>query len=442
MPSTIKLFERHNNNLVFVETGTLEGESVKSALFAGYKEIYSVELAEKYYLYSKDLFKYQDNIHIIYGDSVKVLAQILPKIESSITFWLDAHYSGGDTTFADVLYPVMKELELIKLHHVKTHTIIIDDLRLLKPEFPSVGFGIEDLKAKIREINPEYNFYITSGHVDNDILVAEIKSQKSFNIIVFSKDRACQLELFIRSFNKYVRDGSSYTINVLYTYSNKTYKKGYDKLIKNSPSNVKFKLENSFKDDVLSMFGDGLYTVFFTDDDVFKNPVDFYDGQMQLFNEDTLILCRSLRLNKDLTFCYPSRESMTMPNVDENNIYEWYGQLGDYGYPLSLDGHIFRSHEIYAFVKNSVYVNPNTMEGSWQKQFTDRTKMVFYDESPLMNLPLNRVQTVNHNICGNVTAEELNTRYLSGEIINLAPLNGMRNISCHQEVDIQFEDEM
>lgn len=438
MPSVIKLFERHNNNPVFVETGTLQGEGVKSALFAGFTEIHSIELAEKHYLYSKDLLKYQNNIHLYHGDSQSVLQGILDGIESTITFWLDAHYSGGDTAFKDVLYPLMKELEIIGKHKIKNHTIIIDDLRLLRPEFPSVGFGIDQIKAKILEINPEYQFYTTDGHVADDILVAEIKQQKSFNVIIFSKDRACQLELLLRSFAKYVESPHLYTINVLYTYSNGEFRKGYDKLMKATPPNVKFKKEQNFKQNLLSIFGDGKYTIFLVDDMVFKNPVNFYDKQMDIFNEDHMILCRSLRLQKGLTYCYPSGEPMFDPPFGENNVYEWYGQSGDYGYPLSVDGHIFRSEDIYPFVKNCEYKNPNSMEGAWQHQYTNRTKMICYDKSVVVNNPVNKVQTVNGNKHGEVPAEFLNDEYLQGKTIDLTAFDGIENKSCHQEIEINL----
>ena len=52
------------------------------------------------------------------------------------------------------------------------------------------------------------------------------------NIIVFSRDRACQLELFIRSMKFYFKEFYQYNINVLYTYSNNKFKEGYEKLFK------------------------------------------------------------------------------------------------------------------------------------------------------------------------------------------------------------------
>ena len=230
MTGTIKLFERYNSNPTFVETGTLEGHGVRSAIFAGYKTIHSIELADKYYEYSKDYFKYQDYVHIHKGDSREALKGIIDNITTPITFWLDAHYSGGDTAFKDVLYPILQELDVIATHPIKTHTILIDDLRLMSKDFPAVGFGVEEIKKKLLEINLEYSFSLADGHVDKDILVAEVTAQKSFNIVVFSKDRACQLDLFLRSFYEYVKDADKYLITVLYKTTNRYFEAGYTML--------------------------------------------------------------------------------------------------------------------------------------------------------------------------------------------------------------------
>ena len=73
------------------------------------------------------------------------------------------------------------------------------------------------------------------------------------NIIVFSKDRAMQLELFIRSFNKYVKDFDKYIINIIYTYSNDNFKLGYDKLIGMNYPNVNYIKETNFRSDLIRM---------------------------------------------------------------------------------------------------------------------------------------------------------------------------------------------
>ena len=98
------------------------------------------------------------------------------------------------------------------------------------------------------------------------------------NIVVFSKDRAMQLELFIRSFNKYVKNSGRYTINILYTYSNNVFKEGYDKLIKYGINNVNFVKENNFKPDLIKLINKtAKYTIFFVDDKVsfFKTIIKY-----------------------------------------------------------------------------------------------------------------------------------------------------------------------
>lgn len=442
MPSRIELFEKYNSNKVFIETGSYAGEGIRNAIFAGYKDIHSIELADKYYQYCKSYFKYIDWVNLYLGDSVEQLPNILNKLETSATFWLDAHYSGGDTAFKEVLTPLMRELDIIKGHKIKNHTIIIDDLREWRTDYPAIGFGIEDIKRKILEINTDYHFSVVDGFVPEDVLVAEIYTQKPINIVVFSKDRAMQLDLFLRSFGKMVKDYHLYDIKVLYTYTNDRFKQGYDKLIKKNYRHASYTKEVNFKSTLLSLVNPlNPHTVFFVDDNVFKNPFDFYDEQMYVFNRDESILCRSLRLHKTLNYCYPAKVVMIPPIFLEDNVFEWRGQLGDYGYPLSVDGHIYRTKDIMPYLLNLKYNNPNSLEGEMAHSHVQSSKMVCYDKSIIVNNPLNRVQTVNDNKHGDITAEFLNNKFLEGQLILLDNFIGIENTSCHQEIPITFINE-
>ena len=51
--------------------------------------------------------------------------------------------------------------------------------------------------------------------------------------IVFSKDRACQLDFLLTSLIQ--NDNGLFDINVLYRHSNDKFKTGYEKLIKKYP---------------------------------------------------------------------------------------------------------------------------------------------------------------------------------------------------------------
>ena len=180
------------------------------------------------------------------------------------------------------------------------------------------------------------------------------------------------------------------------------------------------------------------HTVFFVDDIVFKNYLDFYDTQMDIFNNDNEILCRSLRLHPNLEYCYAMGIKISPPIFLKDNIFYWRGQQGDYRYPMSLDGHIFRTEEILPYVLNIEYNNPNTLEGNMAIKPLNLPKMICYHKSIIVNNPCNKVQTVNNNIHGNINPAELNSRFLENNIISLENIDGIENISCHQEIKIML----
>jgi predicted nucleic-acid-binding Zn-ribbon protein len=171
-------FKPYINNNIFIETGTFTGKGVDAAIDAGFKKIISIELSEYFFLNCKKKFKNNKNVELYLGDSSKLLPNILDKINEPITFWLDGHWSGGNTACGDKPVPLYDELMAIKSHPIKTHTILIDDIRLVKSkanEFKDIEFDFEGLKKIIKSINKNYEISFLNGRVDNDILVAKIK---------------------------------------------------------------------------------------------------------------------------------------------------------------------------------------------------------------------------------------------------------------------------
>lgn len=261
------------------------------------------------------------------------------------------------------------------------------------------------------------------------------------NIIVFSKDRACQLELFLRSMKLYFKEFSEYKINILYTYSDLKFKQGYEKLFKiHDDDNINYiKESQNFRNDVLFLLNsDNPYSVFFVDDIVFKNPFTLDCKQFKLFTMNDDILALSLRLHPYLTYCYSARVRMNAPNFDSNLLFKWYGLAGDYGYPMSLDGHFFRTKDILALSRALNFNNPNSYESVLSMYPLNRLKMICFEESIIVNNPINKVQNFNNNYHGNITAGILNDRFLDGEIIDLEDFKGIKNISCHQEIEIRL----
>jgi hypothetical protein len=166
---------KYTSNKVFVETGSYCGDGIQLAIDCGFNNIHSIELSEKHFKHCINRFKDNSNIKIHRGDSSKVLFGVIENINENITFWLDGHYSCGDTALGDKICPLLEELELIKNHHIKTHTILIDDMRCWLIDNPKIQFGDEEIRNKILEINKDYTFLYEDGECENDILVAIIK---------------------------------------------------------------------------------------------------------------------------------------------------------------------------------------------------------------------------------------------------------------------------
>lgn len=259
------------------------------------------------------------------------------------------------------------------------------------------------------------------------------------NITIFSKDRGCQLELLLRSMKTHFKEWNEQNINILYTYSNDLFKNGYE-ITKRLHPEFNYKLENDFKLDLLLLMNkDEKFSTFFVDDIIFKEDFSLDDDKMKIFKEDEDILCLSLRLHPNLTYCYPARVTMTKPSMDSNNKFDWRGKQGDYCYPMSLDGSIFRTNEILYRLQNLNYSNPNTLESNLSMTPIKKPFMLMYDKSVIINNPANKVQTFNQNVHGNITADYINEQYLKGKKISTKNSIGFNNISCHQEIDIIFE---
>lgn len=90
MPASIEVFKKYLNDM-FIETGSYLGDGIQQALNAGFQNIISIELSDKYYSISTNRFINNHNIKIIKGDSYKVLPDIIKDINTNITFWLDGH---------------------------------------------------------------------------------------------------------------------------------------------------------------------------------------------------------------------------------------------------------------------------------------------------------------------------------------------------------------
>ncbi|MHC4355010.1 MAG: hypothetical protein ACYS0H_20095 [Planctomycetota bacterium] len=176
-PDTLKDYV----NPVFVETGTYKGEGVQYALDAGFEKIYSIEISESLHTESRQRFIDNLDVVVLWGDTRETLWPIIEPITDRITFFLDSHnltWADDTEDLKDRLdeYPLMRELSILAKHPRKDHTIIIDDMRLLHKS----GQDIDNVKAALLEINPDYTIELIEGLVEyaetqaEEILVAQL----------------------------------------------------------------------------------------------------------------------------------------------------------------------------------------------------------------------------------------------------------------------------
>jgi hypothetical protein len=162
----IKKIARENNLNIFIESGTLVGNTIVG-IKNSFKRIYSIELDKKLHQLAKSRFKEDGHIAIIYGDSTTVMPKILHEIEEPALFWLDAHYSSGVTAMGEVQTPIMKELKSIFNHPLKSHIILIDDAKDFKGtnDYPDIDFLISWIKSTTDD-----KYY---GYIDGPVVIVK-----------------------------------------------------------------------------------------------------------------------------------------------------------------------------------------------------------------------------------------------------------------------------
>lgn len=146
------LKEYSSSSTIWVETGTLVGDTAKY-LSKVAKFVYTIEPSEKYYNLSvKNLTNYE-NVKIYNDTSENKLNDILEIIKpnSNVCFWLDGHWSGGDTFKGETDTPILSELDTIEkyLNKFSKLNILIDDFRIF-----DIGNNVETYPSK--EVLIEY----------------------------------------------------------------------------------------------------------------------------------------------------------------------------------------------------------------------------------------------------------------------------------------------
>jgi hypothetical protein len=274
--------------------------------------------------------------------------------------------------------------------------------------------------------------------------------------IIFSKDRACQLRLLLESMFLH-----SYKIfdslTVIYTASSIEFDMGYVKLQGEDivpRIKIDWVQQQDLTKDVNKAMSvankpDGFIT-FFTDDSIFYRTLHDQKWPIEAcLNPGSDIACFSLRLGLNTTeqMYWQPGNTLKLRHARVGKLIKWkhteYPLSHGYGYPLSLDGHIFRADQITLLVQQlGTIQGVNWLEGNLAKfRFEIAPCMASFAESALVVVPINRVQDSFPNIAGiyhGISPVELNQRYLSGEVVDYDKIDFSRINGTHQELAYSF----
>lgn len=133
---------------VLVETGTFEGEMARRCAPA-FDRVVTIELDPGYAARARRRLGRFANVEVVEGDSARRLPGVLEGIREPALFWLDGHWSGGDTARGEKETPLLEELAAIAAHGVAGHVILVDDARCLgQGDYP----GLEELAGRARRV--------------------------------------------------------------------------------------------------------------------------------------------------------------------------------------------------------------------------------------------------------------------------------------------------
>jgi hypothetical protein len=151
----------------FIETGTYLGYTTEIASNI-FNHVHSVELSQELFGQAQLKLGQIHNISLYKGDSAEKISEMIDNSSGKLLFWLDGHFSGGDTAKGESSTAILSELEIIRQKGKRDSVILVDDLRFFDESLKFTGEnqhlndypGLKDLITAGRSINKNYNFVV------------------------------------------------------------------------------------------------------------------------------------------------------------------------------------------------------------------------------------------------------------------------------------------
>jgi len=163
---------------VFIESGTFYGETTFS-MEPHFRSVHTIEIKPEFHNSVKSRYR-GNKVHFHLGDSVSVLENLLPTVNDNALFFLDGHWSAGDTGRGVKDCPLIEELDVIMKSFKGRAVIIVDDRRLFGkgPRFNNEVCNWEDIsdKAILDTVRARLDtcYYLESNLDPNDRMIIHL----------------------------------------------------------------------------------------------------------------------------------------------------------------------------------------------------------------------------------------------------------------------------
>jgi glycosyltransferase involved in cell wall biosynthesis len=265
-------------------------------------------------------------------------------------------------------------------------------------------------------------------------------------VLIFSKDRALQLDLCLRSWRASVKEDSHAKccrVQVLYTASSEHHEVRYRRLMRDYHE-VEWVRQFHFLRDVKRIIRTCPWCMFVVDDSVFLRPVDLGLVFRTLTAHGDRAMGFSLRLGRNIQQSYTLGSEQLLPGFlpsgdPELLCWEWATAQGDFAYPLELSSSVYASALILNLLEGATLLrNPNELE-QWLHEAGSilaaaRPHLFSYASSACVSNPLNLVQqtAANRHARGpGLSAEDLGRRFDVGDRLDLSGWWGRQVNSVH-----------
>lgn len=173
------VLEKYKNNNIFICTGIYSCVSLARALNAGFTELHGIDENDVLVDHARIIFPHDINNnpynvknYNFHLGGLEKLEAVISHINTPITFLLSSCFPDMDGTTTN---RILDELEIIKRHPIKRHTILVEYVNYAgTSRFGNIS--LDAIKAKLLAINPYYKFSLEKGGIlekeENAILVA------------------------------------------------------------------------------------------------------------------------------------------------------------------------------------------------------------------------------------------------------------------------------